>query len=256
VFVWADRAFFSASGFTARTSVALAQEPVQSRLAEVLTEHMAEGRPRLEAARPLLAIVVEGVLASSQFRGAVGDAAEALHTQLFAEHDGRLLLRVRGLVEEVRDVLAIVAPDLAPDLPALDTVEADVAGASDARARLLDVAKKVDLLAYVLPGLTLVAFGTAVYVSRNRGQAVMDAGIAIAAVAGLVLVLLFAGRILLTESVQHPENVEAVKAIWSTFTRPLQDLAWVTMALGALVYFSARTAVGRTQKTPIRIDTH
>src|SRR5690606_17659847 len=157
LFGWANRSFFDRDGFTTRSMAALDQPAVQGRLAEVVSHSVVEWRPRLENAQPLIAAAIAWLISTMPFRDALEEAPSFLHNQLFEDDPDRLALRIRGIIERLRQVLEVVAPDLAAELPSADSIDAPIAEGDDLRAELVDVAEAVGFLAFVLPLLALGA---------------------------------------------------------------------------------------------------
>src|ERR687895_649327 len=177
-------------GFADRAVEAVRDPQVRATIADQTVALALDLEPDLLSARPLLASAVRGAIATPAFERLVRLAAINAHRVLFDEDDPTVAVDIADAAELIVPAVRSVDPELAEDLPA--RLEAPLA-TLDRRAFAADtieVAEQVRFLALVLPLLGVALLGAAVVLSDHRGLALRRAPFAVAAAAGLVLLVL------------------------------------------------------------------
>ena len=257
-FVWAERTLFDSDGFSDHVSDALGRRDVQTGLARIVVDRIVEARPELREQRPVLETAAASVVASDAFREGTSESTRFLHAQILREPEARLVLLLGGVVGRLKEVLEPLDPAVAATLPELDTLQVEIAGARDVRVRLIELAERLSILAYLLPALTLAAFAGAIYLAPDRISAIRNTGIAVFGVALLVQLLLVLLRYLINESLQNAVDISAVNAATHAFTRWMSRLSELLLLLGfamAAIPWLTSIYVHSEEKAPSRIDT-
>ena len=80
-------------------------------------------------------------------------------------------------------------------------------------------------LGIALPLLALALYVASIAVSSDRRRAVVEAGIAVAVVAGLIVIGLIVGRAIVLSNIEDSDSRAAASAAWSSFFDDLRVLA-------------------------------
>jgi hypothetical protein len=230
-----------ADAFARRTSATLGHAPVRRVIArEIVVQAIDRGSPDLLAARPLLNSLVEGVVATPQFRGAISLAAGQGHRLLF-DRGGNVAFGIADGGTVVLSALRTLAPQVAAKIPRrLDTKLLDLRRQSFA-VRSLRIAAKVRLLGLLLPLLALALLALSVAVAPRRRVAVTRCAVALA-VAGAAA---FADLLLVRHSLlvnlfgsgelSNADVREAAGALWDSYVGDLVRSAAALALAGAIV---------------------
>ena len=251
--IWADRAFFDADGFSERAVRALDDEDVREYVAGVIVDQLIEqGSPDLIAARPLIEAAVEAVIGSSAFQRLYETALRETHAALLS--DRPIVLQIVDASVVIQSTLAQFNPELAESIPDLDSRVLEVAD-SEYLAAALEVSRGVRFLADVLPLLALGAFAASWGVARGRRRALVRIGIAAAAVAVAMIVVLDVARGVLVAVAEEARAGTAAAGVWDAFTGDLRSWNVTMGALGAVLATAASPwfAGVRPSEAPARL---
>jgi hypothetical protein len=186
----------------------------------------------------------EEVLKSSTAEGLWKDANRAAHEQLLAvlenkkeavsTAEGNVTLNLGSLVTNLADQVGIgsqLAEKLPPDAGQITILR------SDQLKTAQDVAVGIKGLALVLSLLTLLAFGLAVYLSRDaRWVTILFCGIGLVAAGFAVIVFReIAGGIVVDQLVTDESVKPAAEATWSIGTSLMTSIATTVIVFGALL---------------------
>jgi hypothetical protein len=239
--LYAREELLSSHAFSQRTAAALAHEPVRRVVArEIATQVIDQGPTDLLAARPLIDSLVEAVVATPQFRGAVALAADHAHRLLF-DRRGNVAFDIADAGTVVLSALRTLAPNVASKVPRnVDAKLLELRRQSFA-VRTLRVAQKVRLLALLLPLLALALLAIAVALAPNRRTAVKRFCIAlsVASAAAFFDLLLIRHSLLVnlfgSGELSNADVREAAGALWASYLADLSRWAGAIALAGAIV---------------------
>ena len=244
------RAAVDSDQFANRATAALRSDPVRSLAAERVTDQIIiKHQSDLIGARPLIASVVSSVVGGGAFTNAFRSGVRDLHRALFARDQHTLVLTMADVGTMVAAGLEVVRPGLAQQVRATGRIELLNRDIGDASARATRAADTIKLLAWLLLLIALAAAGAAIWLARDRRQAVIRLG-AGAAIGGFLLVVgLGIGRSAVIHTASSSQGQDAVGAIWDAFLGDLQAAAWILAACGVVVAAAAGSLI-----RPIDID--
>ncbi len=232
-------------GFADRAVEAVRDPQVRATLADRIVGAAIEVEPDLLSARPLLESAARGAIDTPAFEGLVRAAAINAHRVLFDEDEPTVAVDISDAAELIVPAVRSVDPELAEELP--DRLRAPLATLDrrDFAADTIEFAEQVRFLAILLPLLGIVLLGTAVWLSDDRGLAVRRTPLAVAAAAGLVLLVIALAEPDATRRVQGLTLGQANDAIddaWDALLRPLRTAALATgiVALGIALLVAPR----------------
>jgi hypothetical protein len=186
----------------------------------------------------------EQVLQSTTAEELWKDANRSAHEQLLAvlenkkeaveTGEGKVTLNLGSLVTNLADQVGIgaqLAEKLPPDAGQVTILR------SDQLKTAQDIAVGIKGLALVLSLLTLLAFGLAIYLSRDgRWVTVLSCGIALVAAGFLVIVFRqVAGGIVVDQLVTDESVKPAAEATWSIGTSLMVSIATTVIVFGVLL---------------------
>ena len=230
-----------AHAFADRTVSALAKAPVRHVASrEIVVQVIDQSSPDLLAARPLITSVVDTIVGTQQFRGALHLVAEHAHRLLF-DRGGNVVFDIADAGTVVISALRTLSPQIAAKIPKnIDGKLLDLRRQSFA-VRTLRVADKVRLLGIVGPLLALALLALAVAIAPRRRQAVTRCAAALA-IAGTAV---FFDLILLrhatianlfgSEELSNADVRAAGGALWDSYLGNLSDWALGLAVLAAIV---------------------
>jgi hypothetical protein len=185
----------------------------------------------------------ERLLETSTAQNLWKDANRAAHEQLLAvlenkkeaveTEEGRVTLNLGGLVTNLADQVGIgerLAEKLPPDAGQITILR------SDQLKTAQDIVIAIKGLALVLSLLTLLAFGLAIYLSREgRWVTVLFCGVGLVAAAFAAIVFRqIAGGIVVDQLVKEESVKPAAEAAWSIGTSLMVSIAVTIIVIGVL----------------------
>src|SRR5680860_631931 len=193
--------------------------------------------------QPLFVRGAEEVLKSSTAEGLWKDANRAAHEQLLAvlednkeavsTDEGKVTLSLGSLVTNLADQVGIGAK-LAEKLPP-DAGQVTILRSNQLKTAQ-DIAVGIKGLALILSLLTLLAFGLAIFLSRDgRWVTILFCGIGLVAAGFAVIVFReVAGGIIVNQLVTDEGVKPAVEATWSIGTSLMTSIATTVIVFGVL----------------------
>ena len=120
---------------------------------------------------------------------------------------------------------------------------------SATRARRRPRRQTITILAWLLLGVALAAGGGAIWLARDRRQAVIRLGVGAVIGGFLLVVALGITRSEVIDTGATSQERDAIGAVWDAFLKDLQTAAWILAACGAVVAAAAASLI-----RPIDID--
>ena len=234
-------------GFAAHASHALRDANVRAAIGDaVLNQVTTGGGAQLLSFRPALESVIDGVIASPQFRAVFRKAAVHAHDLLFKRDRESVVLDLADAGLAVSGAAKAVSPDLAKHIP--KDIKPGLLSLTnrDWATDLLDAADSIRFFGILGPILGLLCLGGAIAAAPDRRLIIIRIGGAIAAAAVLLLLALFIGRELLLANFSDDSNTlqSAVGAVWDSFLDGLHTWALLVGAFGLVVAAAASSVLG------------
>jgi hypothetical protein len=247
VLLYARQEVVNPHAFAAHAGHALQDGNVRTAIGDaVLNQVTTGGGAQLLSFRPALESVIDGVIASPQFRAVFRKAAVHAHDLLFKRDRESVVLDLADAGLAVSGAAKAVSPDLAKHIP--KDIKPGLLSLSnrDWATDLLDIADSIRFLGIVLPILGLLCLGGAIAAAPDRRLIIIRIGGAIAAAAVLLLLVLFVGRELLLANFSDDSNTlqSAVGAVWDSFLDGLHTWALLLGAFGLVVAAAASSVLG------------
>jgi hypothetical protein len=242
------RSLFDSDVFADRVAGSLNDRRVSAYVADQITSAVVREKPDLVAVRPILLSTAQGVVASDAFRSVVRVTARQAHASALSQGGRSVLLSIPDVGVVLRGALANASPALAHRVPArISTALANLGGSRASRwiVDMWQLGRKVAWTAWigVCFGLALVIGGIAL--ARRRSRALRRAALDLA-VTGLLLVLLIpAGRLLVSALPAAPLAQQAAAGVFDAFTRGLRRLALGLGGVGLVFSAAAHSLLER-----------
>jgi hypothetical protein len=217
---------------------ALEKPEVRAAVSAAIVDQIVALDQELLTVRPLIEVVVDGVLASPQFAEMVRFGVTDLHRTVFTEGNDTLSVRLTEVVFATKVSLAKIDPELAELIPN-DVIDGLITVSSDPLfVDGVQAAESARVLAFVLPLLSALGFGLVVVLAEDRRRAITALGLSAIVVAIVLLVLSVIGRALFV--VGYDDDARRVAgAIWDVGTAGLATLGLATAGVGTLLAFAA-----------------
>lgn len=247
--VWTQREVLSTDGFSELATDVLAEQEVQTALANRLADELVQQVPQIGAGRIILVPVLAQVVGSQQFLEVFERAVSDMHAQL-ERGDDQLTLNLDAVLPLVKSLVANVDGGLASRIPTQTGIPAITVVERDNAPQLwlgVDIAQSAS---WAIPLLALVLLVLGVAIARNRAIALVLTGLGLAAIALLIVVALKAGREPLSNVAGPEVDVKAFDAGYDVVT---QTLVVQTAVLGILGLVAALVGIilsARTRSKP------
>jgi hypothetical protein len=244
----ARRALLYPDAFADRLASSLADPRVASFVADRLTGAVIREDPDLTAFRPFILATARGAVASTSFQALVRTTARAAHASLFSEGGRSVIVSVPDVGVLLKSALAKTNPALAERVPA--QVQGILTSVGESRVdrvvlRLWQIARRSFWLAAALfiGGPLLAVIGVLTASSRRRGLVRLGLDLV---VAGLVLLLLVpAGRAIVSLLAHDPLARQAAAGLWDAFTGHLRTWGYVFLGMGLVIQAAGRSLMER-----------
>jgi hypothetical protein len=246
--LYARAAILDAREFSDRATATLEDERVRTVVSDrIVDEVIEQGSAELIQARPLLESAVAAALDTGAFQSIFRRAAQNVHKLLFERERGSIVLDLADAGIVVISALKAIAPKVAKEVPT--EVEGALIDLSDRQfaTELLEIAAQVRFLGIFLPLLALALLVASVVAAAERRRAVVEAGVAVALVAGLVVVALIVARAIVLSNVEDPDAREAAGVAWDHLLGDLRVLALGVGGLGIVFAATAASVIAREE---------
>ena len=243
---YARLAVFNSDQFADRAAAALAQPAVRTAIGDRVTDEVIlRNDADLIAARPLIASAVSGIVGGGAFRSLVRRAVLDAHRAIFTGDRDTLTLTLADVSTVVAAALEKVNPQLADDLDAGERVVLLKRDLGSLTGDVVRTGERLQVLAWVLAALTLVAAAAALIFSPDRRRTTSQLGVGVAA-AGLTIVVGYTvARSLLVDG--------AAAGVWDAYLGDLRAFGWVLTGIGAVVAAAAASLIAPIEvEAPLR----
>jgi hypothetical protein len=228
---------FDSDAFADNAAESLKDEQVRAALADPITDQAVDRGPdALINVRPVLLAAVEGVLDSPPFRAVFRKGARKAYEAIFAKDKEKVALSLNNADVLVAGALSQLSPKASERVPKNVGDRLLTITQNDLVLKVARISEEVRFLGIVLPLLAILCLVGSVAVAVDRRVAVLQvsAGLAMAATAGFILLLIARGVVVsgFTDDTQH----DAVGAVYDAF---LGGLSRWSLGLGLLAIVAA-----------------
>ncbi len=241
VHLYADRVVFDAATFGARAALCLGDLRVATYAAERIADEAVAQRRDLVGYRPLIVGGARAIVSSEAFRAGFRHAAQGAHAALFSQGAERVALAVPDLGVLVRSALAH-DPAIAERIPA--SLRGSVALQPSGRygralLALIKLGHRFRRNAFLSIGAGALFLFLGIALPRDRREALLRGGAALAVVALVLFFLPPLARTALTASLQRAELRPVVAGIFDAFASGLRTWALVLAGMGVVLAAAA-----------------
>ncbi|WP_320672587.1 hypothetical protein [Patulibacter defluvii] len=235
--------------FADHATAVLSQPDVQRALEGEITDAIVARAPAaLDGARPRIRSLAAAVVENPRFRRTWRALVRDAQTQVLDPDRQRVAISVRDFAALADRTLGTLPADVAPLLDGVGTVELVAWDRGSEGARLADRAHQLGRLGLALLALALVAFATALLVSRRRTRTGAAIGLAAAVAAAIVLVAERISRGAALDRAAPGVEREVAGAAWDELVGGLRTTATVVLVVGLLLA-AVLAVAGRARRT-------
>jgi hypothetical protein len=244
---------FDSDEFSRVAAEIAGHDDVRPALAAAVVDQIVAVDPELLAARPLIEIVVDGVLASEEFAEVVKYGVADLHRTVFTDANDTTTVGLTEVVFATKATLAKLDPELAAAIPDDLSDGLIELGTSPVFVDSVQLAEAASLLGIVLPIVSLVGFAIFVWTAADRRRALAAVGAA-AVGAGLAMIMVSEIALMVVRRQFESDDARAVAtSVWDVMTRGVGDIA-LWLAAGGAVLTAAAILGGDGTAARRRVD--
>jgi hypothetical protein len=232
---WADRYFLNSDRFTNEANEILDQEEVQDALAFAITQRISERSGRdLRIAEPVIQSIVRQIVASEPFQKIFDAAVLRAHRAVVEGGAREMVLNLSESVDNVRNALEPIAPNLAEKIPEGREVEVRILDKTqlDTVYDVTNLVKK-GVIAITIVALLFLAGGIAL--SPRRWRTLALAGWVTVGFFAFSIVAVALGRPLTGSLIAEDAYSDAAEASYKVITRGLLVQGVIFVILGLVV---------------------
>ena len=244
VAAYAREAALDPQGLAESANGARMDESVSDLIAETLERQLVEDiKPELISFRPVIENAISGAVRSPAFDEIFTLAIADLHSSFFDEGSDTIALDLANVGVVAQGLLASSNPELAAQLPA--DFEAGLVSIAEqsASTEVLQIAETIEEIAFVAPLLALLAFALAIWLSRDRRQAVFRVGVSVGIVGVLLVFAVITGRAVFLDALDSGLVRDAGAAVFDAFIGELVVWAAILGGLGAVIAGAAASVL-------------
>jgi hypothetical protein len=242
----ARRALFFSDNFANHVAASLKDPRVASFVADRITNAILKENPDLTAFRPLILATTHGAVASTPFQALMRTAARSAHASLFSETGRDVIVSVPDVGVLLSSALSKANPSLAQKIPARVTGTVASLGASGIDRfvlRLGRIVRRSAWLTLILFAFGLVAALAGVFMAPSRRRAMVRLGLDLV-VAGVALLLLVpAGRVLVSTLPHTALGRAAAAGLWDAFMGSLRIWGLVFGGIGLVLAAAGQSLI-------------
>ncbi|MFW2332421.1 hypothetical protein [Ilumatobacter sp.] len=231
-------ALFDSREFSELAAEAAEHENVRPAIAAAIVDQIVAADAELLSVRPLIEIVVEGVMTTTVFHEIFTFGVADLHRTIFTDASDTTTVGLAEMMLAVKSNLAKIDPDLAALIPDELTDGIIELTTSEPIVDTVQIAETASLLGFVLPLLALAGFALYVWLSTDRRRALVSVGLA-GVFAGVVMLVVTEFVLFLLVRSLDDDASDTVTAVWNVMTRGAGDIALWLVAGGAVVAAAA-----------------
>ena len=244
VAAYARQATVDSDQFATRATAALADDSVRSLIAQKITDEVVlKNEADLIAARPIIESVASEIVGGRAFTGLWRSAVRDVHRALFKRDKNTVTLTVADVGTVLAAALEQVRPALAEELRSTERVEIVRENIGSLSATLVNISERVQILAILLIGLSLVFVAGALIVAPDKRDTIIELGIGAAAAGGVLVIAYAIARSAAVNQLESPEEQAAARAVWDAFLGDLRTEGWILAGAGAVIAAAASSLI-------------
>lgn len=245
--LWVTNDLADSEKFAESTVAAFEIESSRVAISQLVVDEIADGRPLLTVASPLLVDFMAGLLDGARLRTLLTRIAAELHTIMFDGEQKGIVIDLTNVGETIMPPLEQLLPNLAAEIPD-DVFQEFVLVEPGTVPELSAYAKAARTLTWVAVILAL-ALGVVMVVLRDtkwRGALAIGIGMSVGA---LVSILTIGRSRSITLGVPENPNVEVlISNLYDELVRDLRLFSWWVLIIGVVVIV-ASLLYGRSLKS-------
>ena len=233
--LYVGKILLSDEAFAVRVSNSLEDPRVSEFVALRITNVVIKQQPDLTAFRPILVVVVRGVVSSDPFRALLQPALRKVHQALLSSTAENILLAIPDVGDLVQEALKNVGPAAADRVPAKLQPVLEIQAAAPAlrtAARVLQAVGELRLFGRMGLLAAVVCLVAAILISPARRATALSASVGVATIGVMLALLVPAGRLLLVAAIPDVGAAGAADGLWIAFFGPLRVAAIVVAVIG------------------------
>ena len=238
VLSYAGRAVLRSGPFADRATAALRNPAVQGDVADHLTDAVVRANGDLISVRPLIRAVAGAIVASTPFEVIFRRAVLEAHRAVVSDDRPRALVDAADSAVLIHGALQRLAPGAAATIGAERAVDLFSVHPPAALREVVQVARAVYTLAWVLAVVAIILAATALRVSAHPARTGRALGVGLA-VGGLFVVALYLVGLAVVGQTAPAGRAGAAQAIWRVMAGGLRTQALWLAAAGAVVFGAA-----------------
>lgn len=187
---YAQAVVISNSGFADHAVAALDHDDVTSALSQlIVTKLFTNAPPQFQSAEPVVERATGVVLSSNFFKNLFRRTAQRTHQIMLSEHNNQIVLNLSGQAAKILSAISILDPKLASRLqPAVSRLKN--VSQSNGLLPVIRALNRVRVIEILAPIAGILCFLAAIALAVNRRHELQNVGIAIAATAATMWLLL------------------------------------------------------------------
>ena len=223
----------------AQRSVEALQDPVVRQIiGRAVVDQIVIAVPDALAARPLLEQIVAGALGAPAFQEVYQTAIRDLHRTVFLGQTDTFTVQLSDMVLVVKTQATALNPELGEQIPdGLTDTLIDIQS-DKLVVDAVQYAKRVRILAFVLPLLAIITFAAAIAVATDRRRAMSQLGFAIIGIGLIVIVVEQLIRLDFVGSFENSVAREVAGVFWDSFASDLTVWGLGVAGTGAVLVSS------------------
>ncbi len=200
----------------------------------------------------LAELAAKEIIASDQFQWVLKKMLRLVHSEAVGiirgdtavklTEEGKVILDIGELLTNVRDQLVADGLGFLKDISIPESAGQIVLFQADDLGMVKGMVNLLDTLNWLLPLISLILFGAAILIAKDRRKALLGAGVGLAIAMALSLIVLRLARADLLGQIEDKGIHEAAAIIWNRVLSGLVGTNWGVLALGVLVAIGAAIA--------------
>lgn len=243
--LWVTRDLADSEKFAESTVAAFELESSRDAISELVVDRLAEGRPLLSVASPLLIDLLSGLLDGARLQSLLTRIAGDLHGIMFDGSQQGIVIDLTNVGAAILPPLEQIFPQLAAEIPD-DIFREFVLVEPGTIPELSAYAKAARTLTWVAIILALILGGVMIALRQVKWKGAFAVGLGLA-IGGLVSILVIGQSRSITIGIPENPNVEVLLAnLYDETARSLKSFSWwilligIVVVVGSLIYGNSR----------------
>jgi hypothetical protein len=232
---WADRYFLNSQRFTNEANEILDQTEVQDALAFAITQQISERSGRdLALAEPVIQSIVRQIVARDPFQRIFDAAVQRAHHAVVEGGAQQMVLNLSESVDNVRNALEPVAPNLAEDIPEGRRVQVRILDKTQLDT-VYEITNAVETGVIAITVVAVLFLAGGIALSPRRWRTLALAGWVTLGFFAFLIVVVALGRPITGSLIAEDAYSDAAQAVYKVITRGLLVQGVIFVVLGLVV---------------------